>query len=123
MKISNLNKIYFPEEGLTNGYVVDYYISIAGYILPYLKGRPESLLRHPNGIRRESFFQKDAAENAPSFVTNQKIYSESNDKEINYQMTKEPLLVRSGRLDKYIAVDRLYPAIALALDGNISIFR
>ena len=84
VKVSNINKIYFPEDGITKGDVVDYYISMADYILPYLKGRPESLLRHPNGITRESFFQKDTSENAPSFVTNQKIYSESTDKEINY---------------------------------------
>lgn len=84
VKVSNVDKIYFPEEGITKGDVVDYYISMANYILPYLKGRPESLLRHPNGISGESFFQKDTTENAPSFVKNQKIYSESNHKEINY---------------------------------------
>lgn len=84
VKVSNIDKIYFPGEGITKGDVVDYYISMADYILPYLKGRPESLLRHPNGIKGESFFQKDTTESAPAFVKNQKIYSESNDKEINY---------------------------------------
>lgn len=84
VKVSNFDKVYFPDEGITKGDVVDYYISMADYILPYLKGRPESLLRHPNGIKGENFFQKDAAGNAPSFVKNQKVYSESNDKEINY---------------------------------------
>ena len=84
VKVTNADKVYFPEKGITKGDVVDYYISMAGYILPYLKGRPESLLRHPNGIKAQSFFQKNAADNAPSFVTNQKVYSESNGKEINY---------------------------------------
>lgn len=84
IKVSNIDKIYFPEEGITKGNVVDYYISMADYILPYLKGRPESLLRNPNGINGQSFFQKDAAENAPSYVKNKKVHSESNDKEINY---------------------------------------
>ena len=45
---------------------------MADYILPYLKGRPESLLRNPNGIHSKGFFQKDAAGNAPSFVKHQK---------------------------------------------------
>jgi bifunctional non-homologous end joining protein LigD len=84
VKISHPDKIYFPKEKITKADVVDYYISMADYILPYLKGRPESLLRHPNGIEGESFFQKDAADDVPSFVKSKKIYSESNNKEINY---------------------------------------
>jgi bifunctional non-homologous end joining protein LigD len=84
VKVTNVKKVYFPDEKVTKGEIVDYYISMADYILPYLKGRPESLLRHPNGITAQSFFQKDAAENAPPFVSNQMVHSESNDKEINY---------------------------------------
>ena len=84
VKATNLNKIYFPEDGITKGDVINYYISMAGYILPYLKGRPESLLRNPNGIHDKGFFQKDAAENVPSFVKNKKVFSESNQKEIDY---------------------------------------
>jgi bifunctional non-homologous end joining protein LigD len=82
--VSNVDKIYFPEDKITKGDVVNYYISMAEYILPYLKGRPESLLRNPNGIHASGFFHKDAAEKAPSFVMSQKVHSESNDKEIDY---------------------------------------
>jgi bifunctional non-homologous end joining protein LigD len=57
---------------------------MADYILPYLKGRPESLLRHPNGINSQSFFQKDAAKKTPSYVKSKQIHSDSNNKEINY---------------------------------------
>lgn len=84
IKMTNPDKIYFPKERITKADVADYYISMADYILPYLKGRPESLLRHPNGIEGESFFQKDAADNVPSYVGSKKIHSESNNKEINY---------------------------------------
>lgn len=84
VKVTNTDKTYFPGEGITKGDVINYYISMADYILPYLKGRPESLLRHPNGIEAQSFFQKDAADNVPAFVSHQKVHSESNDKEINY---------------------------------------
>jgi bifunctional non-homologous end joining protein LigD len=84
IKVSNPNKIYFPEDGITKGDVINYYISMAGYILPYLKGRPESLLRNPNGIHSKGFFHKDAAAHAPAFVTHQKVFSESNNKEIDY---------------------------------------
>jgi bifunctional non-homologous end joining protein LigD len=84
IKVTNVDKIYFPEEGITKGDVVDYYISMSEYILPYLKGRPESLLRHPNGINSQSFFQKDAANKTPSYVKCKQVHSESNNKEINY---------------------------------------
>lgn len=84
VKVTSIDKVYFPEEGITKGDVVDYYISMAKYILPYLKGRPESLLRHPNGITEQSFFQKDAATNTPSYVHCQEVHSDSNNKEINY---------------------------------------
>jgi bifunctional non-homologous end joining protein LigD len=84
IKTTNLNKVFFPGDGITKGDVINYYISMADYILPYLKGRPESLLRQPNGIDSKAFFQKNAAGNAPSYVKNQKIFSESNNKEIDY---------------------------------------
>jgi bifunctional non-homologous end joining protein LigD len=84
IKASNLDKVFFPQDGITKGDVIDYYISMADYILPYLKGRPESLLRNPNGINSKAFFQKDAAGNAPSFVKHKKIFSESTNKDIDY---------------------------------------
>ena len=84
VKATHLNKIYFPEDGVTKGDVINYYISMADYILPYLKERPESLLRNPNGIHDKGFFQKDAAGNVPSYVKSKKIFSESNQKEIDY---------------------------------------
>ena len=64
--------------------VVDYYQSVAKYILPFLKDRPESLKRNPNGINESSFFHKNAGENPPDFIETFAVYSESTDKEINY---------------------------------------
>ncbi|HVZ95757.1 MAG TPA: non-homologous end-joining DNA ligase [Chitinophagaceae bacterium] len=84
LKTTHLSKIFFPEDGVTKGDIIDYYISISGYILPYLKDRPESLLRHPNGIHEQGFFQKDAADIIPSFAKSKKIFSESNQKEVDY---------------------------------------
>ena len=84
VKATHLSKIYFPEDGITKGDVINYYISMAEYILPYLKGRPESLLRNPNGIHEQGFFQKDAAGNVPSYVKSKKLFSESTNKDIDY---------------------------------------
>ena len=84
VKATHVNKIYFPDEGITKGDVINYYQQMADYILPYLKGRPQSLLRMPNGINAKGFFHKDAGEKAPSFVKSKKLFSESANKNIDY---------------------------------------
>jgi bifunctional non-homologous end joining protein LigD len=92
--LTNLDKVYFPKEGITKGDIINYYDKIADIILPYLKDRPESLNRHPNGIDKPGFFQKDFETKVPSFVQTHKVWSESNNKEINYLLcqNKETLL-------------------------------
>lgn len=82
--ISNRKKIYWPDEGFTKGDLIDYYDKISDIILPYLKCRPLSLKRNPNGIKDKGFYHKDAGENAPSFVDVFPIRSESNNKIIDY---------------------------------------
>jgi bifunctional non-homologous end joining protein LigD len=84
VKITNRDKIYWPEKGITKGMMIDYYQSMAEYILPYLKDRPESLKRNPNGIADKGFYHKDAGENAPAFVKSIPIYSESSKKDVDY---------------------------------------
>lgn len=81
---TNLNKIYWPGEGITKGDLINYYNSIAPYILPYLKNRPLSLKRNPNGINDEGFYHKDAGDIAPSWIKTANIYSESSHKTIHY---------------------------------------
>ncbi len=84
VKISNRNKIYWPDEKITKGMMIDYYQSMADYILPYLKERPESLKRNPNGIIDKGFYHKDAGEAAPSWVKSIPLYSDSAKKNIDY---------------------------------------
>lgn len=84
VKTTNLNKVFWPEEGITKGMVIDYYLQMAAYILPYLKNRPESLKRNPNGMLDQGFFHKDAGDEAPSWVKTFSIFSESTKKEIDY---------------------------------------
>src|SRR5690606_2100389 len=59
LKFTNLNKLYWPEEKISKRDLINYYYQIAPTILPYLKYRPQSLNRFPNGIRGKNFFQKD----------------------------------------------------------------
>ena len=84
LKLTNQEKVYWPDEGITKGDVLEYYNSISNYILPYLKGRPQSLKRNPNGITDKGFFHKDAGENAPDWVDHVKLYSESARKDVDY---------------------------------------
>ncbi|SRR5258708_7926285 len=84
MKLTNLDKIFWPKEKYTKGDVLEYYQKIAPYILPYLKDRPESLNRYPSGIGGKNFFQKDVDHMPPDWVKTKSIYSESNNANINY---------------------------------------
>ena len=81
--ISNLEKTYWPNAQLTKYDLLDYYIKMSDFILPYLKDRPQSLHRHPNGIKGESFYQKDN-EHLPEWIETSKIYSKSSERNINY---------------------------------------
>src|SRR3989344_5995246 len=94
VKATNLDKIFWPKEKYTKGDVIEYYRKIAPYILPYLKDRPESLLRQPNGIGKPGFFQKNIEHKVPERVVTHKIYSESNEENINYLVcqNKETLI-------------------------------
>lgn len=84
LKLTNQNKIYFPDDDVTKGDVIAFYQSISKYILPHLKNRPQSMNRYPNGIDGMSFYQKDAADETPDWIETQKVFSESSDKYINY---------------------------------------
>lgn len=82
--LSNLNKIYWPDEKITKGDLIKYYENVAPFILPYIKNRPLSLKRNPNGIRDEGFFHKDAGDIAPDWMKTANIHSESSNKIIHY---------------------------------------
>ena len=82
--VTNLKKVFWPEEGITKGDVINYYQSVSEYIMPYLKNRPQSLLRTPNGIDKPGFFHKNAGDAAPEWVESIKLFSESANKNIDY---------------------------------------
>jgi bifunctional non-homologous end joining protein LigD len=69
LKFTHLSKVYWPEDGVTKRDMFNYYYRVAEYILPYLKDRPMSLNRFPNGIHGPSFYQKDVKGKAPDWVT------------------------------------------------------
>lgn len=81
--LTNFSKLFWPDEGYTKGDIIAYYDKIAEYILPYLKDRPESLNRHPDGIKGESFYHKDL-KSVPKWVKTVSLFSESEQKHINW---------------------------------------
>jgi bifunctional non-homologous end joining protein LigD len=81
--LSNLQKIFWPEEGLRKGDVLEYYQAIAEVILPHFRDRPQSLHRTPDGVGKKGFFQKEAGPSIPTWVERVPIRAESNNRVIN----------------------------------------
>jgi bifunctional non-homologous end joining protein LigD len=81
---TNLDKIFWPEDGYTKGDLIEFYRAISPWILPYLKDRPLVLTRFPDGIHGKSFFQKDAPGFAPEWLRTEKIYSDQSNRELSY---------------------------------------
>ena len=66
--ISNPEKVFFPEAGLTKGDLVQYYVDVAGCALPHLRRRPFHMKRFPNGVEGEFFHQKRVPAKHPGYV-------------------------------------------------------
>lgn len=77
LKLTNLKKIYWPKEKITKGEMLKYYYSMAEYILPYMKDRPQSLNRFPNGINGKSFYHKNMGGRVDKWLKTFKRFSES----------------------------------------------
>src|SRR6266705_2421119 len=84
IKFSNLEKVFWPDEGYTKGDLIAYYRAISPWMLPYLADRPLVLTRFPDGINGKSFFQKDAPEYAQAFVRTVTIWSEDSQRDLDY---------------------------------------
>src|SRR2546430_2551378 len=84
IKFSNLDKVFWPDEGYTKGDLIAYYRAISPWMLPYLADRPLVLTRFPDGINGKSFSQKDAPEYAQAFVRTATIWSEDSQRELDY---------------------------------------
>ncbi|HEY2663600.1 MAG TPA: hypothetical protein VGI47_04620 [Candidatus Binataceae bacterium] len=77
-------RFYGPSKAKPKRDLVDYYVAISKWILPYLKSRPVMTVGYPTGIDGNSFYQKDAPGFAPDWIRTQRIYSEDSKREISY---------------------------------------
>ncbi len=83
--LTNQTKLYWPDEQISKGQLIDYYLSVAKYILPHLKDRPQSLHRFPNGIKGPAFYQKDLnLEQTPAWIKSVSLRADSTGKDVDY---------------------------------------
>jgi bifunctional non-homologous end joining protein LigD len=89
LKFTNLSKIYWPEEKITKRDMLNYYYQVAPYILPYLKDRPQSMNRHPDGIYGEHFYYKDVTGRAPEWLDTYLYHGEEDGRDRHYLVAKD----------------------------------
>src|SRR5205085_8449277 len=68
LKLSNLDKVFWPDEGYTKGDLLTYYFNVADRILPYLKDRPLTMKRMPDGASGPFFYEKNGPPNTPKWM-------------------------------------------------------
>jgi bifunctional non-homologous end joining protein LigD len=68
VKLSNFDKVFFPDEGITKGDLIEYYRAVAPVLLPHLRDRPFTMRRYPDGAFGKAFFQKDAPKHMPDWI-------------------------------------------------------
>jgi bifunctional non-homologous end joining protein LigD len=113
LSLTNLDKVLYPKTGFTKGQVIDYYARIAPVLVPHLKDHPLTLKRYPSGVDEEYFFEKNATKHRPDWVKTAPIWSEGNQRNVNYILANDlPTLVWMANL----AAIELHPSLSLAKD-------
>jgi|SRR5215472_1460011 len=84
IKLSNLDKVLYPETGFTKGQVIDYYVKIAPVLLPHLADRPLTLKRYPGGVNGMFFYEKNCPKYRPDWIKTAKVWSEGNKRHMYY---------------------------------------
>lgn len=79
LTLSNLDKVLYPEAGFTKAGVIDYYRRVAPALLPHLTGRALTLLRFPDGVEAEGFFEKNCPQHRPEWVRTADYHHRSDD--------------------------------------------
>ncbi|HXE74310.1 MAG TPA: DNA ligase D [Candidatus Xenobia bacterium] len=89
VRLTHLNKVYYPESRYTKRHLLAYYYRMAELVLDYLRDRPLVLRRYPEGIQGESFFQKEAGESHPEWMQTVSIPSEGRKSVIRYFLAND----------------------------------
>ncbi len=89
LRLSHLNKVYFPQPRYTKRDLLFYYFQMAGYILPFLKDRPLVLRRYPDGVTGHPFFQKDLSRGLPNWFPTVEVESQGKRDVVRYGMAND----------------------------------
>ncbi|MEM7364418.1 MAG: DNA ligase D [Pseudomonadota bacterium] len=84
VELSNLDKVFWPDEGYTKGDMIEYYDAVSPWLLPWLEDRPVVMTRYPDGIDGKSFYQKDAPDFVPDWLRIEKMWSDTTERDIGY---------------------------------------
>jgi bifunctional non-homologous end joining protein LigD len=119
LKLSNLDKPFWPDEGIAKGDLLAYYQAVAPVLMPHLKNRPFTMRRYPDGAYGKAFFQKDAPKGMPEWIPTARIQVTSRDTPRQKRWIHAPLvndelallwMVNMGCIDMnawYSRVDKL----------------
>src|SRR5919202_1549508 len=119
LKLSNLDKPFWPDEGITKGDLLDYYRRIAPVLVPHLRDRPFTMRRYPDGAFGKAFFQKDAPSHMPEWIPRVPVVVTTRDRPRQRRRIQAPLvndelallwMVNMGCIDMntwYSRVDKL----------------
>jgi bifunctional non-homologous end joining protein LigD len=117
LELGNLDKVFWPEEGIRKGDLLSYYRTVAPALVPHLRQRPFTMKRYPDGIEAGHFFQKDAPSHMPAWIPTRPFPATSRDgkgtRTIRYPLVDDELallwMVNMGCIDMnawYSRVDR-----------------
>jgi bifunctional non-homologous end joining protein LigD len=94
LRLSNLDKPFWPEEGITKGDLVAYYRDVAPVLVPHLRGRPFTMKRYPDGWQGKHFFQKQSPSHMPEWIRRAPLPAstrEGEEKVIDYALVNDDL--------------------------------
>jgi bifunctional non-homologous end joining protein LigD len=113
LKLTNLDKVFYPSVGFTKGQVIDYYARIAPVLIPHLKNHPLTLKRYPNGVNQPPFFEKNATKYRPDWIKTAPIWSEGNQRNVNYILCND--LATLIWIENLASIE-LHPSLSVAQD-------
>jgi bifunctional non-homologous end joining protein LigD len=110
LELSNLDKVFFPEQGITKGDLIEYYRRAADIMLPHLQGRPISMQRFPDGITDSGFYQKEVPDYFPDWIERASIQVEEDNTKQDQVVIDNPAtlvyLVNQGMITPHIWLSR-----------------
>jgi bifunctional non-homologous end joining protein LigD len=84
LKLSNLDKVFYPAVGFTKAQVIDYYTRVAPALVPHMTGRPLTLKRYPDGVEGPFFYEKKCPSHRPEWFRTASVWSGRNKENIDY---------------------------------------